>query len=1315
MIKSSSNVLFQKVSRLYQIVIALSFIILNITSLPAEAQSNDHNPSNGVILSARSPSSTYENWIRYVLNNVAIPSQNVTFTKAFATPPNIFYALIKPANNCSDPRVLRFISLAPSKNSCFLNSPIPDDRAASFAPRPDSMTELLTELIKKRYAADQSSRNTLEQLFLTGQAKIAFFIPPTVFQRYYPYPLQYQISFSLPDRYGLISLSGERRNYKLQIDSSTFQRTFSSIFSDFGQAFAPIPGNTTKMIADIAVMPKFNDSDPNLKSLLASGLPAGKIVLFYDEYTPYIVPNNSLENSPTNTPPASGGSSGGGSTGGSSSGGGGSLPPPILSPTPSITPYPTATTYSTPTPSPTPIPPYLKENANLDHYVHNLRCLQNNPDPTDEENPLLKARWYLQATNAYQAWTLLKRLEYQAGRRRGSVKLAIIADTIDTSIQEFLGRTGHPGNYWVNHNEPANNLDDDGNGIIDDHRGAIFNGLTGEARGLINHNSPFGLAGTYADVALSMGGFNENNRYHPEIKIISVGLEPFYPAVDFPLGPRGLQEALSYAAKVGDIILVAENRNIPDSVIHQSQIEQIITANPNKLFVVSSGFTSQTTGDDRNLDLLFRGDKNKIYPARLANNVDNLLTVAATTRDLDKFQQNFFGHLSLIATPGSLIQYFVTMSGNGAVSARAGNGPNFSAAIVAGALAQILSLFPELTPYELKRLARDTAVPLRQLDGYTRPSPCQAISTSNPNGTIFNFLSAVKGVIYGGRHSPSYCSCALSGIISPTPTPSATPTPGGSTSGGSGGGLVGGLPGGSGAISAPQATATAQAYGSNCRLEKTPNDPLFSEQWALKNSGTAGALYDSDINIPNVWARLRPESYARVAIISTGLDIYHPDLQQILVPNPNERLDGRDTDGNGCINDITLGCDVSSAVNSHGDFSANNIAGGGQGTEIAGIIAANSNNGIGIAGMLWGIKTEIIPIKVAASNSHPVDPMAMRRAFEYAYSTNPDVIVVGVNCSGPACKTQVDSANISPNAKRTTVVVAAAGEDYQNSGLLLDLPVYSLYPAKAGAYFVRFLTAGAVSSADTRPWWSNYGPAFVVGAPGVENWTTTLGGNYNKVSGSHIAAAHAAGLAALMISQQREIGSGAQLLGEKVVQKIKDTLRSSSELRGVYLPARCDNSAPNGGIINASAAENTTCSKCFVDLPPTPTPIPSIPPSVASPTATPSSTLKKCSEGWTDIEHQERLWSHYVGSNPSGEYKLLTAFNAQATVNASYFTIYPYVSHPGEYCVDCATARGLCSAFNYVRGACPLGTTARTCGGGDQTIRCGTFKAVCKL
>ena len=117
-----------------------------------------------------------------------------------------------------------------------------------------------------------------------------------------------------------------------------------------------------------------------------------------------------------------------------------------------------------------------------------------------------------------------------------------------------------------------------------------------------------------------------------------------------------------------------------------------------------------------------------------------------------------------------------------------------------------------------------------------------------------------------------------------------------------------------------------------------PSDELFSSLWGLSDS--------QGIKAPLGWDTKHDASDLVVAVVDTGVDYTHPDLQANMWRNPGEIAgNGVDDDANGYVDDV-FGMN---AVNNSGDPLDDNI----HGTHVAGTIAGAGNNGVGVTGVAW--------------------------------------------------------------------------------------------------------------------------------------------------------------------------------------------------------------------------------------------------------------------------------------------------------------------------------------------------------------------------
>jgi subtilisin family serine protease len=131
-------------------------------------------------------------------------------------------------------------------------------------------------------------------------------------------------------------------------------------------------------------------------------------------------------------------------------------------------------------------------------------------------------------------------------------------------------------------------------------------------------------------------------------------------------------------------------------------------------------------------------------------------------------------------------------------------------------------------------------------------------------------------------------------------------------------------------------------------LATIPNDTHFSKLWGLRNTGQTGGTSDADIDAPEAWDIHKGSTSIVVAVIDSGIDYNHVDLQANIWKNPGEtgggkETNGQDDDGNGYIDDWH-GWNFVDGNNNPMDMYVESY----HGTHVAGTIGAKGNNGTGI-------------------------------------------------------------------------------------------------------------------------------------------------------------------------------------------------------------------------------------------------------------------------------------------------------------------------------------------------------------------------------
>ncbi len=275
-----------------------------------------------------------------------------------------------------------------------------------------------------------------------------------------------------------------------------------------------------------------------------------------------------------------------------------------------------------------------------------------------------------------------------------------------------------------------------------------------------------------------------------------------------------------------------------------------------------------------------------------------------------------------------------------------------------------------------------------------------------------------------------------------------------------------------------------------------PSDFEFGAQWGLLNTGQGEGESGNDIRATEAWPVVTNARQVRVAVIDTGIDYYHPDLEANVWLNPAEIPgNGLDDDGNGYVDDLH-GYDF---VSDDGDPMDDQS----HGSHVAGIIGAVGNNRIGVAGVCW--EASLMAIK--AFDEHGEGTVAgVASALRYAVENGARII----NASwGQSDKSRVLQEAITEAWDAGVLIVAAAGNERDD-----------IAPFPAG--YDPVVAVGALNVKGERAVFSNFGAYVDLAAPGEAVLATTPNGRYDLLSGTSMAAPHASGVAALVLAGHPE-------------------------------------------------------------------------------------------------------------------------------------------------------------------------------------------------
>jgi serine protease len=354
----------------------------------------------------------------------------------------------------------------------------------------------------------------------------------------------------------------------------------------------------------------------------------------------------------------------------------------------------------------------------------------------------------------------------------------------------------------------------------------------------------------------------------------------------------------------------------------------------------------------------------------------------------------------------------------------------------------------------------------------------------------------------------------------------------------------------------------------------TPNDTFYGSQWHYK--GTWG------INAPAAWNVTTGLSTTVVAVVDTGIT-NHPDLSGRTVPGYDFVSYAQDgNDGNGRDSDPSDPGDwvtVAERDEDQGWFEGCAVSDSSwHGTHVAGTIGANSNNGVGVAGINW--KARILPVRVLGKCGGYLSDIAdgIRWAAGLSVSgvpanANPaKVINVSIGGEG-SCSPTYQTAINSATAAGASVVVAAGNEGWSAS---------LTQPGNCSGV----ITVGATASDAWQSSYSNWGPLVEISAPGGDipfdsgvlstmnsGTTSPSTANYEYSQGTSMAAPHVSGVVSLMLARNP------YLTPTQVLQILQSTATDFPPSSDCYGTSNC-----GAGIVNAAAAVNAVTPQTFQDV-----------------------------------------------------------------------------------------------------------------------------------
>jgi subtilisin family serine protease len=281
-----------------------------------------------------------------------------------------------------------------------------------------------------------------------------------------------------------------------------------------------------------------------------------------------------------------------------------------------------------------------------------------------------------------------------------------------------------------------------------------------------------------------------------------------------------------------------------------------------------------------------------------------------------------------------------------------------------------------------------------------------------------------------------------------------------------------------------------------------PHDPQFNDQWALANSGQRGGKQGADISATVAWATTTGSEKVVVAVLDSGVDYTHEDLIQNMWMRPAGMAPYQDNEL-GTIDDEH----GFNAIDSASDPMDDN----GHGTHCAGIIGAEGENNVGIAGVNWKVK--IMPLKFMNSGGFGTTKDAIE-AINYVIDRKKAGVNVRIISAswGSTQRSRALEDVIRKAYENDILFVAAAGNSTVNNDRNPHFPSSYNVP--------NVVSVAALDRHDELAKFSNWGAKSVaIAAPGVEILSTWLGNAYEEKSGTSMATPVVSGVAALILAE----------------------------------------------------------------------------------------------------------------------------------------------------------------------------------------------------
>lgn len=327
------------------------------------------------------------------------------------------------------------------------------------------------------------------------------------------------------------------------------------------------------------------------------------------------------------------------------------------------------------------------------------------------------------------------------------------------------------------------------------------------------------------------------------------------------------------------------------------------------------------------------------------------------------------------------------------------------------------------------------------------------------------------------------------------------------------------------------------------------NDPFFNTQWGLKNGANQGV----DIDVEPVWEKYTTgKDNVIVAVLDGGVDITHVDLAPNCI---KAKADG------GSFNFIK-----NTSALTYDDH----------GTHVAGVIAAVSNNGKGIAGIAGGNAAtgesgvQILSCQILGASYREKNADAASIASAIVYGATHGAVISqnswgysnDLDGDGKISTVEYHYAmsatidNVLKDAVDYFIKYAGCtdnGEQRPDSpmkgGVVIFAAGNDAIPNSAPANYAPIIAVGSIASDGSRSSFSNYGDWVDICAPGTNISSTVVGGRYSSMNGTSMACPHVSGAAALLVSYFGGNGFTNKMLEDDLINGArKDVVPESAKI-----------------------------------------------------------------------------------------------------------------------------------------------------------------------